>query len=143
MEMTETAKKARSKVEYLPLGARVRYTKRASTRLNDYMRDMPKGRRSIGYTSIHHETAVDNGICKVWPQREYGQRVVEIWDEEGEGIIVGIARRQEGRLSGFSSYDEQAYLSVDRVVTLYQVRSAIDQMTPVLVPVDAVEVLNG
>lgn len=143
MEMIETAKKVRPKVEYLPLGTRVRYTKRASTRLNDYMRDMPKGKRSIGFTSEHNEVMVDNGSCKIWPKLPDGQRVVEVWDESGEGIIVGIVRRQEGRLNGYSSWEEQAYLSVDRVVTLYQVRSAIDQMTPTLVPLDAVEVLNG
>lgn len=107
----------------LALGTRVTYTKRASS-------DSKRG-------GLRDLTSGDSRRVKhTLPSPEVGQRVVQVWDEQGEGVIVGLTYRQFGRIEA-AYYDDSGHLAVKGTVPLYEVKSQL-RGRAALVPVDAV-----
>jgi hypothetical protein len=128
----------------LPLGTRVVFTKCASSRRADYLRDMPKGMDHRWMPELQPDEQRDGD--RRAHNNDY-ERFVDIWDEEGEGIIVGLTTRLEGKIhpgygpsSQIWGYDEGEPTEFEQTGRheLYEVRCSTTDRRTYLVPVDAI-----
>lgn len=110
---------------YLPVGTHVRFTERASSDARrNRLRDLSPADRYR--------------VQQVVPEPAQGQRVVATWPEEGEGVVVGVTRRQSGRILGNSGEDWDGHLLTDDTVAVYEVKNRL-WGRPMLVPIEAVQ----
>lgn len=110
---------------YLPVGTRVRFTERVSSDASSKrLRDLSAGDRYR--------------VSKAVPAPDPRCRVIARWPETGEGVVVGVTRRQYGRIEGSGEY---GYLRTDETLAVYEVKAKL-WGRPMLVPTDAVQVVT-
>jgi outer membrane receptor for monomeric catechols len=77
-------------------------------------------------------------------------KTIFMWPEEGEGVVIGLIRRGIGEsvspttsFNGETTEYEEGYFAEEFWIWLYAVKTRLEGTDYILVPMDAVEEING